>query len=552
MEAKEITEKVGQRKQDFNPLFKRMDIDFEIWKMVESSYDTEIDTKTKAHETDIKIISNKPRTSCDNVQSILSSAERQIIIRMAEAEGDDKREDIGKLERLFEFLFERADERLILTRQLPLRESLIWFSLVRGWMAGRFLTYKYKGKLISKYSALDPRWLTYEIGENGFLWVNYETRRSKVALEDEYGDIVPKQPWYKPWGGSTKNIAVYDYWKVEKNGKISNAVVCGDTFLKEPEPQKFTSMPILIMPVSTRPTVVGSGGKSEEEGYGDSIFASIRGINGIRNRFASIIASHANLMANQALLNYKDDVGVSISSTTNVPGGVIELVKGHQEIVASPMKEISPTVTSMYDWLSGQVEDGTLPDVRVASPAQSGTLQNIVQEAGNKIFNPQIRLLNHFYSAACRLIEEQIIADKITVTVKSDQDRKYREDKIQPVDLKRAHIVKVEFTASSPWQKMDAYQVAEMAMRLEVPLEYIYEFILKFPDPKAVKDLAIIELFEHSPKPAMKTAVKALMKSGRIDEAEDLIRDLEGMLAEERAQVPQGVPQEAPPQAPIM
>ena len=121
-EAEKITKQIEERSRAFAGLFTRMDRAYSMWKLVESDYDTVIDKKTKKHGSDIEIISNKPRTSCDSVQAILSSAERQITVRLAEEEGEDKRDDIGKLERLFSFLLEKADERLIRLLYPTLRE----------------------------------------------------------------------------------------------------------------------------------------------------------------------------------------------------------------------------------------------------------------------------------------------------------------------------------------------------------------------------------------------------------------------------------------------
>lgn len=544
-DAKAIEKEITTRESDFRELWERMDDDFDSWKLVSSGYDTTIDVKTKEHESDIKIISNDPRTNCDDVQSILSSAERQIIVRMAETgEGEDKREDIGKLERLFEFLLQKGDERLIRLLLPPLRESLIWYSLVRGWVAGRFLTYEDDGDVTPDYMALDPRWLTYEIGKDGMLWTSHKTFRSKAALESEYGEKIKTQPWFKPWGETNKNIAVRDYWKYEGKESITNSVICNGRFLKEPKEYKLTSHPILVMPVTTRPPVSGREGVNELKGYGESIFAPTRDINGIRNRFVTMVASHANMMANQALINYKGKQGKSIpkGGTMNVPGGIIELTLGENNLMPSPLQEVSPTVIELLNWLSSRVQRGMLPDIPIDSPPPSGTLYNLVQEQGNKIFNPQLRNLNYFYADILRLTEEQMIADKISIEIEGEDKQRYFKTKITPVDLKKPHIIKVEFTARTPWTQMDTAQIAQMLRQSGVPEGWIWENIYKFQDPKGMQDLAAIELFEKSPKGAMATAVVAFMKRGQIDMAQSLIRDMDRLEAQEEVPIQEEIP----------
>ena len=166
--------------------------------------------------------------------------------------------------------------------------------------------------------------------------------------------------------------------------------------------------------------------------------------------------------------------------------------------------------------------------------------------------------LSYFYADICRLIEEQLVSGKIKVDVRQEEKRKYYESQVTPVDLKKPHMIKVEFTARTPWTQLDTYQIADMAKRLGLPDAFIYEYILKLPDPKGLGDLSAIEMAEHSPKLAMVRAIEALMKVGRKEEAEQVMRDLYAMvMAEEGAQPPPpGPPEEetveGPPESPVL
>ena len=535
MDATKITQDVEACEGDFKERNQRMDDDFDLWDLCKTpvaDYDILNKQITGVHETDVNIVSNRLRTFADEVHSKLAKAEMQIAVRMAETEGEDKREDMGKLERLFQFALEKGDEALIALLLPPLREQLIWYSSIRGWMAGRFLVEtRDKGKtVIFNLRAWDPRWVTYKVGGNDFLWVANKTFQSKSAIKDEYKKDVKDE----------YNNAVIDYWKFEKQGKISNAVVCDKGFLKEKETYDLKSTPILIMPVATRPPIAGSSGG---RGYGDSIFASVRDVNKVRNQFASIIATHANLMANQGLINYFDEQGKLLETTLNVPESIINLPMGHNKLEPTPMKEISPTVVAILNWLEDQVETGTLPHVRVGTPPQSGTLENLVQEARNIVFNPQTRLLSTFYGGICRLLEEQLLANKIKVNVRIEQKNKYYETEVTPIDLGRPHITKVEFTTGTPWTQLDTYQIADMAKRQGLPDAFIHEYILKLPDPKGVGDLSAIEMAEHSPKLNMIRAIQALMKAGRAEEAEQIMRDLYQMEMSEQMAIEGGTPE---------
>jgi hypothetical protein len=528
--AVEIAQKVKDAEDnEFRELFNRMDQDFDLWDMKDTPItadDTVVMQKTNWHGSDLNVVSNDLRAFSDNVQSVLCSADMQAIVRMAEETGEDKRGEMGKLERLFHFSLEQGDLRLRRVLFPPLRECLVWQGDIRGWTGVRILVYKDGDNVVFDFMPLDPRYLVYGIGGSGLVWSGYMTYCSKSAIMDEYPNFAKESDLE-----DRDNLKI-DYWKIE-NDKIYNGVICNDAFLKNLTVVKIPSYPILVTPVSTRPPM----GKSENsKGYGDSIFAPARKINSIRNRFISIVASHANKMASQALINYMDEQGKTITTTANVPGGVLNLPMGHNEIKESPMKEISPTVVDLLNWLNGQLGQATLPSI--SSPEESsGTRYALQQEAGNKIFNPQLRNLEYIYGDIFRLVEEQLIAGKLSLKIQGKEKDKYYETTVEPVDLKKPHTINVEFTAQTPWSQLDTYQVADMAMRQGLPQSFIHENILKIPDPKGVSDQLAIEMAEHSPKLAMVKAIQALLTYGRNDEAKQLMGDLYNMVAEEQMQL---------------
>jgi len=531
-----IKSAIKKRNDDLKDRFDRMERDFERWNLdsLKKKGSFEYQISQKSRDTDIEVISNAPRTFADKVQAVLTSADRQIIVRMAEAEGEDKREDIGKLERLLEFAFEKADERLIRILQPPLMDSLVWYSIVRGWVAARILVYKDGDDVIFDLFPLDPRWLTYQTSANGLLWVAYTISKSPEELEDEYGKITKKPPWYKPWEKSAKSYDEVDYWRYEGKGKIINGIFCENEWLKEPEIHEMLSMPILINPVATRPPIRG---EDTAEGYGESIYAPNRDIYDLLNKLGTMWASHANLLYKQPTINFYDESGIELKSTAYLAEAVVNLPLNHNKLEPSPMKEISPTLVNLFGEIDRWKTQGSMPDIDIGSPPPSGTLYNLIQEASNKVFNPQLRNLSTFYADICRLVEEQILTSKLKVNVKTELEKKYYETKITPVDLKKPHIIKVEFTAKTPWSQLDTYQVANMAKALGLPDGFIHEHILKLPDPKGLGDLSAIEMAEHSPKLALVRAIKALIEKGRADEAMQLVRDLYNLEMSEQMEI---------------
>lgn len=533
-EPGKIITKITNKVVDFRDLNDRMDKDYRRWKMSESPFDSTArigELLTQERPQDVEVITNYERAFAEKVQSAMITSDMQITVRMAETEGKDRREEVGKFERLFPFAFEKADERLRRMLLKPLKEQIIWHSTVRGWSAVRILVYKDKGKnVIYDFMPLDPRWLTYAVGSRGLIWVSYKTFRSKEDLKDTYDY------------DATRNISnpVYDYWECDKKGKISYAILSGTTtgktaFLQEPRKVNVPSMPILISPVSIRPNITSVDG-NEIEGYGESIFAPNRKITKTLNKLATIWATHTNILSKEPIVNYSDDEGTEIKDTMHYPGGVVNLRLGHNKLEGIPTKDISPTLVNFVGWLDAQRQHGSLPDIEFGELKDplSGTAMNELKEARGKVYDPQIRNLNNLYSDMCRLIEEQLIAGDLKVDVETMWKDKYYSTKVTPVDLKEPHIIKVEFTARTPWTQLDTYQIADMAKRLGIPDGFILEHILKLPDPKGLGDLSAVEMYEHSPKGAMLRAFASLMKQERYDEAMQVARDLSNIEMQEQ------------------
>ncbi len=526
----------NKERREFATSWKRMDQDYARWNLdyIDDTGETAqyISQKTKEHPSEIRVVSNDMRTHSDSTQSILNAADMQIRVLMAETEGEDKREEIGKLERFFHFALEQFDVKLRKLTRPPLRPDIIWYSCLRGAAAARILVRKGDNNTIGFNGVgLDPRWLVYDIGENDFEIVSYKTFRTAASLKNKY-DFKADKP---------DNNPVIDHWENLGKGKVKNTVVTGGEFLQAPKIYKMTSMPFVIVPVPISPQITTKDGISSP--YGDSIFASGRDINAIRDRFASVVANHANLMAKQAMINYRAEGGNKLDSTTNIPGGVVELVMGKNKLEPSPMQEISPTVIQFLNWLNDELDQTLLPKIPINSPPPSGTLYNLAQEAGNKVFNPQLRTLENFYSDTCRLVEEQSIDGGLKINVKGeDEKKKYFETKVTPVDLKKPHMIKVSLTARTPWTQLDTAQVADMLRQSGVPEQWLWENIYKFPDPKGMRSLQAKEVYEHSPVGLMLEAVKALDEEGREDEKIQVEGMIERMRIQEEQDLAAGMP----------
>lgn len=532
-------------------LDKRMDADFDLWNNKQVIYDD--------HPESINVTTNHPRTFADDIYAPLSRAEMQIIIRMVQEEGEDKRDEIAKLERLYQFAFEKADERLAgMIDTIPFRDWIIWLFENRGRAAARILVEKTPSGIVFNFTPYDPRWLQYQAGENGLVWVAYKMFKSKLDLEADYGDAL-KDNWLKRvvdnmTGRFRNSIPFYDYWEVSDPAKpteITNAMICQNELVQEPTYHKLPSIPVLIRAVATRPPIVTTeDGDPNIASFGDSIYAPNRAIYSLENKVLSIEATRGNLLAKQPIVNYYGSNGKELHDTTMQPGGVINLPAADNKLDAVPMKEVPVTLLEFSKEVTSMRESAELPHLPIGGQPPSGTLYSMIEQSGDKIFVPQLRALNDFYGDILRMVEAQLIEKKYKVKVKTEAKRQYYEVDVTFTDLKRPHIIKVEFTARAPWRDLDKYQVADMAKRLGLPDEFIWEYLLKLQDPKGLSDMAAMEVAAHSPNLARLKAIEGFMKRGRHAEALALIKELynEEMQGQELGQ-PTGQPTGGQPTA---
>jgi len=545
--ANEIIAKIDNA-EGFDKLESRMDSDFDMWKLKNESSGISYDHATKVlkgiRDTDIHFTSNNPRSFADHVCARLSQADMQIIIRMAEKEGKDRRDDIAKLERLMAFAFDKADERLTTMLMLPpLRDFLIWCGAIRGRMAARVLVYKDGDNLIFDFLPLDPRFIRYAINSKGIQWISYKTFRSAEAIRNEYG----KEPKQK------QNNEVTDYWEFVKEGNVRNSVICEKEFLRDKKKYKLNRAPVIYLTVVGQPPVGDSSGVDMTMS-GESIYAPVRDIYKFENDMISMWASHANLLFKQPMINYFQEGGVQLNTNAYMADAVINLPADKNKLDVSPMKEISPTLINLVGYIGALRQRATLADIEFGELRNyplSGTAINELQQSRDKVFGPLIKTLNTCYSSICNMVEEQIKEGGIEVDVKTELDHKFFQVKVKPTDLAEAHVIRVEFAARTPWNQLDSYQIADMAKRLGLPDEFIWEYILKLPDPKGIVDQVAIEMAEHSPNLIRLRAIKQMLIIGREDEAKSLMEELYKEWQEQemavqqpqQQQLPQGQPQ---------
>lgn len=517
---------------DWSQLSERQDNDYGIWRNKA--------TETDKHKETINITCPDPRSYADELQKGLVRSDRSINIRVGELEGSDERDSISRLERLFDFLFGRADLYLRNKGLTSLKNSNIWYSMIRGFSSDRILVYLDNGNLVVDMMPLDPRWLTYEYGEDGLSWVTYKTFRTKSELKGTYGSKY----------GLDKDIAeVYDCWEWNAKKKIAtNGVACAGEWLKAPKPYKMRRLPILIVPVGTRPVVTDEEG-IRRAGFGDSIYAASRELVPIKNKSLTMWATWANILAHIPLIHETQDGSKEIILFQGRQEAIIDIPPG-DKLYALDLPEVSATLVNLVGQIDAMYQRAMGPHIVFGQSSftqpPSGTAIDLMTEGMDKAYFPYLTNLDSIYTDMCYMIEEQLIDGGLKFEIDGlGKDNRYYKDEITPVDVKRPHLIEVKHTVQSEYGAMQDLQKAQMAKELGIADETWLEKYLKFQDVKSEIALSDFQIVRKDPIMLLISAISLLHDRGRHEEA-SMLKDLADKLGPQGPIQMPGQPQASP------
>jgi len=512
----EIEKKVKTKEEQFSKRFDRMDKDYDLWNLKPRVFDS--------HKRYINVTTNAARTLVNKVQASLVAVPIQIQVKVSNPlPTEDIKEQTNRLERLFRFALDKADLRLRRQALPPLRDSVVWHLLVRGWGMVRTLVYREKEEVVFDLLPIDPRNVTFATDSQGLSWINIRTYRSPESLENDYGYEIKTSK-------SQLGIEVNEYW----DDSINCVSVKWDEFLKKPKKYNLSRIPIVIVPVPIAPPVV-SNSETLVEGYGEAIFAPNRLEYELNDRLLSLGTTHADLVAKQPLINYyRPGVGKELDEPTWVPGGSINVQMDANRLEPYPIKDIPQSLAIFISQTQQRIQQGGLAAVEsgLYTPPASGTALSILRETTDKTIGPYLRALTYLYSDICRLMHEQIIHGGYSVPVATIEGNDFYRYTIEPVELLNDYFLKVNFAARTPWAELENYQIAEMALRNGlVSKDTIREDIIKVDDSKVEEVKVLMEkIIEQNPLINLYKSIETLVKLGRNQEAAILGQQLQQII----------------------
>ena len=130
-----ITEKVEKRKKQLQPLFNKDKENYDLWTGKEQIFDTH---PMSVNITGTEMTSHGRRTQASMIRSRLDIH----VLPPNPLENPDAKRNASQEERMYHYIFQQADERLMEMGEAPLLPSVAWQVVVPGRTAVRALVYK--------------------------------------------------------------------------------------------------------------------------------------------------------------------------------------------------------------------------------------------------------------------------------------------------------------------------------------------------------------------------------------------------------------------------
>jgi len=479
---------VTDKEKDFADLYGRMDEDKKL--LIQYSY--VMRDKDDREDPDVdNITMNDAATFANRVHNTIIRAG---ITPEVEGEGL-KDEDTSLIEGFIRAIDLMADS-FIQYRDIPsFKDWEILQACDRGRIARRVTLREEDGKLApDSFLQIDARYLSYEYGINGLLWVANRLPRSKEDIKDEYGVEVTR-----------KNAVVTDFWNSEEE-----VVYVGKEEVKR-EANVWGEPPFIIQVVPAGLFFMDDDRMLQS---GESIFSLDRNLYPAKNLFGTILQSLTTKSFFNGLQLEVENVATAKKPALPPYGKkfVAPVKIGSKGYFSMPIQDLQSSAKFFYSILDEALQNGALPKVSYGtypSPA-SGVGIAQLKEAEDPVYYPRIQGFTMFRQRLYRMIIKQYIQLKMNLELGEAGFKK----KYSYRDLDKDFSLKFFVDLTSPQQDMVNISTAAAVGGL-VSKDTKRRKYLRLDNPDEENDKILAErASDMSPMVAMYDVGKALWERG--------------------------------------
>ena len=385
---------------------------------------------------------NDPVTYSNRVRSTMNAASMQRSV-----EGKDvSKAQAGRIEEFDELVYNLIDERLCL-RDIDRIDTLYSYATEhiahRGRVAARCLVALDGNKVKFDLLPIDARYLCYQTGINGLIWVAYRGQRTRDEIQEQYRiDIKDK----------TADICVY----LDKTHE--HIFIDGEA---KGDPRKHG---LGYPPVVVARSWIGSNlrGTDNFKFTAESIFSANRELYALKNEMASILRT-INLLA---LDGYQFE---SKEGDQKQPPDARALdleriwmadIGGGWKLI--PIRDIGNYTRMLYQLIDSCLQRGSLPNIEWGNLTFPLSYVAMLElgKGKDQLYVPMLQGLSQFYQGLSKMIRSQILKGG----VKGEQlGGEWQSCDIPKSDLEREYTLKYTFFAQHPEKVAANYTLAQQA-----------------------------------------------------------------------------------------
>lgn len=536
----DIAEKVRKRKEHLQELFTKDEENYDLWAGKEQIFDTH---QMAFNVTGGEMVALAVKTQASIVRSRLDIH----VLPPNPLPNPEAEETANREEDMYYYGFDQADERLYRIGEASLLSSASWDVVVLGRAPARILVYpdKETKEIIWDFLPLNPRFLTFGFDSKGLAWACYETFRSPDSIKEEYGKEVMEDL-------QGKGVSVSDYWDREHNVRY---LTKAKERLGKLWKHSFNEVPVILQPVAGGPKAITSEGINVTA-WGQSIFDPVKIPFRNLNKMRSITATHAHILAkNPTEIIYEDGTMPDIQEE-HFEFHAGSKIKHPKSVVFQPMKQndIPDSHMAMMGDIKAGIEAATYAELNPDKPAHSGSALRILGQDKQDVLTPRMGTLNILYTRICRMVKKQIIAQNLTIPVRTVENETYKIYEMVPDLLDNDFYVNAELVRQDVYDEVEALQRAQMFLQLGLKSrrKVMEQVLLEKDVPNQIAEIDIEKVEDAIPELKLPDVILAYEKKGLYDKAK-LLRLQLAMLELEKEQgvmPPEGQPPGQSPMAP--
>lgn len=527
-----LIQKVRQHETDTLALRDRFNADYKRFRLEKFNGLNE-DERGYLHYT-----SNAPRTYADKLINWTSNAELIVRVDNTNVREELRRINDGK-EKFGVGALGLGDNRLKRLFQPVLRDQMGFHAAIRGLVMGRaLLVNTASGETEVDITPFDPLNTFWGMGAHGLAWMCHRTRKTRVAILEEYGVDVGRELGTD----SKEGLVVYDWYD-----QFFNTVVMTEFkgHLKPPTPHGSPRIPVYYSMGGYVPMLQSTDVTDSIKDWAESIYAADREVFDSSNHVLSILLDLASKMRQPGHVIKSPDGSKTFESDPNEPGAELAITTA-DEIERLRQVEATKDLANTIALFDGEKQRGSLAHIQFGDTpfSLSGFAMNTLRSGAEEKLNPRVRALEEAYLQIINLLADQYTTGMFApITVKGlTRGRQGFDEVIPPQVVAIGGAYTVKLVPQLPQDDQTKIQMAQLAREVVngKPLmddRYILDNIMDIQDVDNMLDRLNAQMAERaSPMAQIWANMQAAINQGEEELAMIYLREAQVLAFQQWAQ----------------